>query len=107
MGFLNFILYFILALIIIAAFVYLLIYIEHERYIKGMADEYTFEFVNRMILEDETAINDCVGEAVTDFEFINDVLDHMEIWKEVRECKLKKELASEQNSDKDKESSNR
>lgn len=91
MGFL----YFILAVVIIAAFVYLLIYIEHKRYIKGMAETYTFEFVNRMILEDETAINDCVAEAVEDFKFINDVLDHQEIWKEVRECKLKKELASD------------
>lgn len=97
MGFL----YFILAVVIIAAFVYLLLYIEHKRYIKGMAETYTLEFVNRMILEDETAINDCVAEAVEDFKFINDVLDHQEIWKEVRECKLKKELANDQNGTKE------
>jgi len=96
MGFLNFILYFILVIITIAVIVYLLLYIEHKKYIKGMAETYSLEFVNRMILEDETAINDCAGEVVEDFKFINDVLDHMEIWKEVREYKLKRELASEQ-----------
>lgn len=82
------IVYAILALAIIAVFIYALIIIEHKKYVKIMAGKYSIDFVNKMILDDELAISNC-GESPEDIAFIDTVLDHQTLWKEVRECKLK------------------
>lgn len=77
----------ILILLFISAMVFIQGKIEYSAFVEKLAKEKTFEEIDKIISEDETLINSNSFKG----HMLDMILDHQELWEQIKECKLKTE----------------
>ena len=83
----NFLFYFICGGIILSLGFYVVGSIEYKNYIKKMARDNTFEKIDSIINTDR----ELVEKGIYKGQMLNDLLDHIEVWEQIKEQKLKNE----------------
>ena len=75
----------IIVLVLLAILVTVVGRVEYELYIKKLAETKTFEEIDRKINEDIDTINKSNFKG----RILENILDHKELWEQVKELKLK------------------
>ena len=75
----------ILILLFISAMVFIHGKIEYSAFIKKLAKEKTFEEIDKIIENDTKAIESKSFSG----SILENILDHKELWEQIRECKIK------------------
>lgn len=66
--------------------------IEHYLYIRKYAKRYSLEEIDSFIKENEDVLNKNVLDTIDDIELTDIILDHKELWEQVKKFKINKKL---------------